>query len=224
MSSPWPLDGVVAPPSALTKVDFAYRELRREIVEGVLPANSQLDQEALAARLGLSTTPVREALRRLESERLIVSRAHRSAVVAPLSFTLLEETYTVRVELDPLAVRLAAANATAEQLQRMSEFAVQPRDQSPVNYLNHNRRLHRAMYGACGNAVLVEMLDVLWDRSDRYRMITLSDDQTIPLADREHSAIIAAVTARKGERAAGLMRDHIAGSFERISKMPHIQG
>src|SRR5262245_40634132 len=100
------------PRTALTKTDLAYWHVRQEILEGTLAPGSALDQEALAARLGLSTTPVREALRRLESEHLVRSRAHRDTVVAELSPTLLADTYAVRLTLDPLAVMMTAKTAS----------------------------------------------------------------------------------------------------------------
>src|ERR1700691_6318732 len=112
-SSPY---DVRAPRRALTKVDVAYELLRNEIFQATLAPGTSLDQEAIASRLGLSTTPVREALRRLESEKLVISRSHRDTIVAPVSLDLVEKTYAVRLSLDPVAVGLAADKATDEQL------------------------------------------------------------------------------------------------------------
>jgi DNA-binding GntR family transcriptional regulator len=202
---------------ALTKADVAYRQIRREIVEGVLPPGATLDQEALALRLELSTTPVREALSRLESEELIINRPHRKTVVAPLSFTLLEETYAVRLALDPLAAAFAASQASEEERARIKELGERELDGTdPVEHLHHNRALHRSIYAACGNKVLVQMLDVLWDRSDRYRLATLKDDLTVVLAIDEHAAIVAAVLEGDGPRAADLMSEHVTDSLQRI--------
>ena len=202
---------------ALTKADVAYRQIRREIVEGVLLPGALIDQEALALRLELSTTPVREALRRLESEELIINRPHRKTVVAPLSFTQLEQTYAVRLALDPLAAAFAATQATEEERARMKELRERyPEGRDPVAHLHHNRLLHRAIYAACGNKVLIQTLDVLWDRSDRYRMATLKDNSTIGLAKGEHAAIVEAVLKGDGKRAADLMSEHVADSLQRI--------
>jgi DNA-binding GntR family transcriptional regulator len=215
--------GALAAPQLgpLTKADMAYRQVRAEIVEGALPAGTPIDQEALAARLGLSTTPVREALRRLESEGLVVSRPHRDTVVAPLTKQQLEDTYTVRLALDPLAIAIAARHASDAELQTVKELSQQATaDTDPVTQMYKNRTLHRAMYRACGNAVLIQMLDALWDSSDRYRLSTLHDDQTVHRAHVEHSAIAEAMIERRADDAAELMRQHVADSLERMQQAP----
>jgi DNA-binding GntR family transcriptional regulator len=203
-------------PVILTKTDMAYWQVRQEILDGTLAPGASLDQEALAARLGLSTTPVREALRRLESERLVVGRAHRDTFVAELSQEVLADTYAVRLHLDPLAVSLAAKLAKPEELEAIGEMArVQPSD-NPTEQLQHNRALHRAIYAACGNEVLVEILDLLWDRSDRYRLITIKEERDPDHLRGEHVAIADAVTARNGKLAAKLTTAHINESYELI--------
>lgn len=209
-----------SPPIALTKADLAYQHLRREILEGALRPKMSLDQEALAARLGLSTTPVREALRRLESEGLVVGKAHRDTVVAELSLGLLEETYAVRVILDPLAVSMTAANASRDRLLAISRLARRPVSADASEELHQNRELHRAVYSACGNTVLVEILDLLWDRTDRYRFLTIEEHVHSPHG--EHADIVDAVLARDGNRAAELMRGHVSSSLERIRNSPKI--
>jgi DNA-binding GntR family transcriptional regulator len=197
---------------------MAYWQVRQEILDGTLAPGTSLDQEALATRLGLSTTPVREALRRLESERLVVSRAHRDTFVAALSTEVLADTYAVRLNLDPLAVSLAAKSATPAELEAIKELArVQPSD-DPGEQLLQNRGLHRAIYSACGNEVLVEILDLLWDRSDRYRLITIQEERDPDKLRREHVEIADAVTARNGKLAAKLMTAHISKSFELIKQ------
>lgn len=200
-----------------TKTELAYRHIRREIIEGVLSPDTVLDQEALAERLGLSTTPVREALRMLESEQLVVSRRHRNTVVTSLDHNLLEETYTVRLSLDPLAASIAAVKATEQDRELMDRLAdEEPADKSPLAYLTLNRALHRAVYSASGNSVLTQLLDALWDRSDRYRMVTLGHEEHIQIAAGEHRGIVDAVLAGDGPKSAALMHDHLAESLQRI--------
>lgn len=201
----------------MTKTELAYLRIRQQILEGDLAPGQPLDQETLAASLGLSTTPVREALRRLESEHLVVNQAHRDTVVAPLSFRMLEEVYSVRLSLDPLAAAAAASAATPEErdlMQALSEHALEKGDE--VAYLHLNRRLHRAIYAASGNSVLVQLLDQLWDMSDRYRLITLKDNAVVKSAKEEHAAIVRAVCENKPELASRLMREHVADSLARI--------
>jgi DNA-binding GntR family transcriptional regulator len=201
-----------------TKTDHAYQNIRRQILSGELPPTMPLDQEAIAAALGLSTTPVREALRRLESERLVITRAHRDTVVAPLSLTMVEEVYAVRLSLDPLAVAFAASRLSSAESERLLAVAQQQPHPSAdkMAHLQHNRGLHREMYASCGNETLIEVLDGLWDMTDRYRMITLQDDDTVQSAQEEHGAIVRAVASNDPALAAELMREHVAESLRRI--------
>jgi DNA-binding GntR family transcriptional regulator len=208
----------------LTKTELAYRQIRREIVEGVLRPGMILDQEALADRLGLSTTPVREALRLLESEALVINRRHRNTVVAPLDLLAIEEAYAVRLVLDPLAVGLAAENASDLQREEIRALAFGPPEAEPGAALYANRKLHRAMYAASGNSVLTVVLDSLWDRSDRYRMVILHSQTRAQVADDEHHAIVSAVLARDVEKASALMREHVGESLHRVGEQSGLGG
>lgn len=207
-------------PVAATKADRAYQQLRRDIIEGRLPAGVPLDQEAIAVAQGLSTTPVREALNRLEAEGLVINRAHRQTVVAPVSVQAVADTYAVRLELDPLAAGLAAIHASDEEAAAILSLAHRKPEQDPVATLHGNRRLHRAVYAACGNAVLIRILDLLWDRSDRYRLMLLNAVEVMEVAHHEHLAIATAIVDRDAERAASLTREHNAGSFRHLSEVP----
>lgn len=216
----WASGGSVGLAPAPTKTDHAYLSLRRMIIDGELAPGDVLDQEALAAMLSLSTTPVREALRRLESERLIVSRAHRSTEVAPLSFESLEQTYTIRIVLDSMAVELAAMNATEEQIKEMRRCAKLPRQKDdPLARLQKNRAFHSAIYSSCGNDILIGILDQLWDLSDRYRIVVLRDTPAAEAARSEHDAILDAVASRQRRKAGQLMREHMEKSLATITRL-----
>lgn len=200
---------------AATKTDQAYLRIRRRILNGELAPEMSLDQEAIAAALGLSTTPVREALRRLESERLVINRAHRDTVVAPLSAAALEEVYAVRLSLDPLAAGMAASSASAEAVEQMVGLSQQTETDAEAGVLlSLNRRLHRAIYVGSGNQVLIEVLDRLWDMSDRYRMITLRNRSAAKSAVAEHHDIVDAIVSRDPDKAAELMREHVLQSLQ----------
>src|SRR4051812_45764588 len=103
----------------VSKADAVYAEVRRRILDGELAAGSSVNQEQFAAQLGVSTTPLREALRRLESEGFVRTVAHRDVVVAPLDRNELVALYEVREELDPLAASLAAKRHTEAERERL---------------------------------------------------------------------------------------------------------
>ncbi|MCU1492436.1 MAG: hypothetical protein JWO62_200 [Acidimicrobiaceae bacterium] len=202
---------------AVTKTDLAYAQIRQAILEGHFEPGSMLDQEELAQQLDLSTTPVREALRRLESERLVVRRAHRDTVVAPLSMDMVEETFTVRLALDPLAASLAATQASPEQRRLMQEHLLgEEPGPTPVDRVSQHRSLHRGIYGACHNAVLVEMIDSLWDVGDRYRLVTLQRGAVVQPIHQDHHAILEAVIDGRAKDAAKLVHEHTADAFQTI--------
>jgi DNA-binding GntR family transcriptional regulator len=202
-----------------TKADAVYAELRARIIEARLLPGARLDQETLASSLGVSTTPLREALRRLESERLVQRAAHREVMIAPLSRAELAELYEVRADVDVLAVRLAAGRASPADLAE-SRVMLEMTDQGEnLANLKANRAFHRSLYLSSRNGVLIEMLDWLWDRSDRYRFVLADESQELTSARREHAAILAAISAGDGDLAAKLMRHHLVGSRATIDDL-----
>jgi DNA-binding GntR family transcriptional regulator len=198
-------------PQSLTnqsKSGTVYVELRRRILDAELAPATVLNQERLAAELGVSTTPLREALRRLSSEGLITLIAHREAIVSPLEPGELAAIYEVREDLDPLAAGLAAERHTAEEAVAIRKATDRAIKRGREDQLTVNRRYHAAIYWASHNPVLVETLEGLWDRSDRYRR-AVGFMATDPSIQAEHAAIAEAVLARRVEESADLMRRHI---------------
>jgi DNA-binding GntR family transcriptional regulator len=201
-----------------TKTDIAYTNIRKAILEGVLAPGQVLDQAELSKSLSLSTTPVREALRRLEAQRLVVSRAHRDTIVAPLSLDDLEDAYAVRLALDPLAGELAVKNITPAEIAEARAIASDRTPRDPVEHLYLNRRLHRIIYHASRNSVLINTLESLWDMTDRYRLVTLQEG-IAAVADEEHLEIVEAIARGNGQRTHALILLHTADSLDRIRNM-----
>lgn len=214
----------MTPPAAgiFTKNDYAYAELRTRILTGELEAGSVIPQARLAQELGVSTTPLREAIRRLSSEGLIQLEAHRDARVTDVSAAEARHLYEVRESVDPLAAALAAERRTDADLALISQSLerLNPiRDASNLEALMAHREFHRAVYRASGNPILVDILEKLWDKADRYRLIGLraggdtADDSERVAA--EHRAIRDAVAEGDPEAAAEVMRAHIRRSLGR---------
>ena len=204
-------------PLALTKAETAYAETRSRILRGMLAPGLAVNQEALAAELGLSITPLREALRRLEMEGLIRLEAHRTIVIAPLTRQELNEIYAVREELDPLAAGLAAASASRVQIEEICRLGRQQAARDPVQQVEHHRAFYRAIYASCGNGALIKLLDQLWDRTDRYRLILIREELLeIPNSRQEHVAIADAIASRNGALAARLTRSYLVHSHKRV--------
>jgi DNA-binding GntR family transcriptional regulator len=204
----------------VTKAEAVYIETRSRILKGTLAPGSAVNQEALAADLGVSITPLREALRRLEMEGLIRLEAHRTMNITPLTSQELDEMYAIRTELDPFAAGLAAANVSEAQLEVIYRLARQKAATDPVLQLERNRGFHRAVYSSCGNTALINLLEQLWDRTDRYRLILIREELLRrSTSQQDHIDLADALAARKANLAARLMRAHIERSHARIGRV-----
>ncbi|MBF8184278.1 GntR family transcriptional regulator [Nonomuraea sp. K274] len=202
-----------------TKGDFAYDALRNRILSHEYRPGTVLNQAMLARDLGISTTPLREALRRLKSEGLVELDAHRDARVTELSAEEARDLLEMRRALDPLAASLAAERRSSADMDAMrTAFAgLKPLSNQPevVDLVAH-RRFHRAIYVASHNELLINTLDGLWDKADRYRLVGLEEKRDQARRDEtsaEHQAMLDAVVAGDSATAAEVMRGHIRSSL-----------
>ncbi len=202
-----------------TKAEAVYQELRGRILDGSIEPASTLNQEVLAAQLGLSITPLREALRRLEAEGLVRLEAHRTMTIAPLTRRELDELYAVRLQLDPFAASLTANVASDEELVHIERLARQRVARSPRALLQHNRTFHRLIYANSGNLVLIGILDKLWNQTDRYRLIVLRDRIQERAAGEEHRDIAAALRVRNEALVADLVHRHVQKTQHLIEQL-----
>lgn len=198
-----------------TKADAAHAELKRRILDGTVPPASTLNQEQLALEFGVSTTPLREAIRRLASEGLVKYAAHKEVVVISIQSEDLVHIYEVREQLDSLAARFAAERHTPDEARRIREARGALIARRSGDPLALNRQFHRAIYTASHNPVLVEILEGLWDRADRHRRL-LHTVALEPEVVDEHLALADAVLAHDGDLAAALMSQHVRRSMEAI--------
>jgi DNA-binding GntR family transcriptional regulator len=209
----------VAEDGIATKSERAYARVREMVLTGELEPGTVLNQAVLARQIGISTTPLREALRRLAQQGLVELGAHRDARVAPLDAAEARDLVELRQDLDPLAAGLAAQRRTAADLAEMADSLARleslPEDPSPAQLAGH-RRFHAALYRASHNAVLVATLDGLWDKTDRYRRHALragrSDEEVAQRAE-EHRLLVEAVSDRDAAAATELMRRHVETSL-----------
>jgi DNA-binding GntR family transcriptional regulator len=203
-----------------TKADGVYLEMRNQILYGVLEPGSRVDYVQLSASLGVSITPLREALRRLEADHLVIRNAHRDVVIAPLTREEASELVTVRRELDLLAARLAAAQITGDELARARELVASQDEQEALRYLrdagipvavggmlNVNRAFHRMVYCGSHNQVLIQYRDAISTRTERYVILARQINTVPPEAYRPmHEQLLTALEARDSDGAADLMR------------------
>lgn len=218
---------VTATYTFMSKADVAYAQIRDHILAGVLPAGSKLSQYDLAADMGISITPLREAIRRLSGEGLIVLDTHRNARVATMDFDEARQLHETRRAIEPAAVELAAERRTDADIDRMREAlkALKPvtRTWGELALAAH-RELHQALHHASHNAVMIRLLDDLWDKSDRYRRAGMELPPGNELRTRdfeEHGQLVELVIAQESEAAGKLMRSHIDHSLTAAALAEH---
>jgi DNA-binding GntR family transcriptional regulator len=198
------------------KADIVYAEVRERILDGRLAPGSVINQGELSQELGVSTTPLREAVQRLETEGFVSAAAHRDAIVAPLALDELTALYDVREQLDTYAARLAARrhdDADRAAIEAATEALTKPRGDA----LSLNREFHAAIYRASHNMVLITLLNALWDRADRYRRLVGGLAEEVGVA-REHQRLAKAVLARKEDAAGELMAKHLRSAQVEIER------
>ena len=216
------------------KSDLAYIRVRELILSGALAPGAVLPQASLAQTIGMSTTPLREALRRLKQEGLVELDAHRDARVRPLDAAEARDLLEMRRNLDPLAASLAAQRRTEDDLAdvRAALDGLEALDAAPsLAQLESHHRFHAAIHRASHNALLVDVLDGLWVKTDRYRRHGLESGRSDEERDAraaEHRRLFEAVRDGDAETAAELMRLHVetslgARSADRLADPAHRQ-
>jgi DNA-binding GntR family transcriptional regulator len=192
--------------------DQAFDIVRERILEGSIPNNVPIRQDALAAELGVSKIPLREALARLEQEGLLDSQPNRGFFVRPMTEAELEEVYALRLKLEPDAViagSLAATDAQREVAKKaLATFKLEA-DASSISGGSHNRAFHIAMIAPSGHRVTNDFLSKLHILADRYVCKHLEPLGRDARADREHDEMLAAWLERDVEAMRSLTHDHI---------------
>jgi DNA-binding GntR family transcriptional regulator len=203
-----------------TVTDLALEELRERILRGDYPEGAPLRQDAIAADLGVSRIPVREALRQLEAEGLVSFSPHCGAVVSSLSLGEIEELFEMRGMLESELIRRAIPKLTQEDLGRADaildayEAAFARRDVAEWGALNW--RFHSTLLSAADRPLTLGVLNTLHNQSDRYMRMQLALTHGQDRASGEHRAIAAAARAGDVEGASALLRMHVVSAGDAL--------
>lgn len=192
----------------------AYTLILEAIDEGMFKPGDRLVESELADRFGVSRTPIREALQRLETQSLL-TRDGRSLIVASLDHNQLAELYVVRAELEALAARLAARHATEEEVRVLRDMVEDDRSLlgDPKALSRANRRFHTQIHLASHNRFLVQQLGLVHRSMALLALTSLAAEGRDEVALAEHDAIVAAIEARDEAAAGERLRDHISRAF-----------
>ncbi|UEM23808.1 GntR family transcriptional regulator [Skermanella mucosa] len=197
--------------------------IENEILTGAMPPGYRLDEMTLAARFGVSRTPVREALFQLASAGLIEIRPRRGAVVTEVGPERLVQMFEVMAGLEGMAGRLAARRQTDADRRNLTDSheacrrAAETADTDAYYY--ENERFHHAIYAASHNAFLIEQCAALHRRLKPYRRIQLQVMNRVANSLAEHEAVVDAILKMDGDRAERLLRDHIMIQGDRFSDL-----
>ena len=201
----------------------AYVLILEAIDVGIYKPGSRLVESELAERFGVSRTPIREALQRLETQSLL-ARDGRSLIVASLDHNQMAELYVVRTELEGLAARLAAQHASEEEIDVLQQMVGADRtwthDASALS--RSNKRFHKQLHLASHNRFLVQQLDLVHRSMALLATTSLAVEGRGPVALDEHQAIVTAISERNGAAAYQAVRQHLSQAF--ITRLQHDVG
>lgn len=197
----------------MSKSAVVTSALRELIVRGEFEPGTRLRQRDLAARFGVSATPVREALRRLETEGLIHYDLHRGATVIEATVGVRDENFQIRAALEALAARMAASRITAQELDDLQALhrEMEAAKSNDADVMDINRRFHFKIYEAARSPTLLALLRLLWQSLPQESQVSRPVSESI----RQHARILVALGNRLPDAAESLTREHILSSIAR---------
>lgn len=193
--------------------EIVYETLRDAIINQVLLPGERLMEIQLAEEMGVSRTPIREAIRKLELDGFVVMVPRRGAYVAGISLKDIHEVFEVRAALEALAASLAAERITEEELEEMERRLVNEAEQTEANNLRSiveiDTSFHELLYKAARNERLIHFVSHLQEQLHRFRSASLARPGRSKTALEEHRKIVEALAERDGRLAEQLAREHI---------------
>ncbi len=198
-----------------------FHHIREDILSGKYSKDEELRENTIATELGVSRTPVREALRQLELEGLVNIIPNKGAVVTGLSVKDMKDIYVIRSYLEGLCAKWACDNITDTQLEELEEiqylFEFHTKKEHYEQLVELDNRFHDLIYDACNSRMLNHVLVDFHHYVQRLRKKTLSSHDRAVSCSTEHSAIVEALKKRDGEKAEELAHKHILSTIENIS-------
>lgn len=203
--------------------DVVFKTLREAILKGDLKPGERLMEIQLAQKLGVSRTPIREAIRMLELEGLTVTVPRKGAEVARMTLKDMEEVLEIRLELDEFAARLASKRMTEEQMEELylcgQAFAEATKGKNVKEIAEADVRFHDVIYDATFNPRLVTLLNNLREQLYRYRMEYLKNETIYEQLIEEHNQIVEALKARDTERLVQVIHRHVTNQESAVKKV-----
>lgn len=208
--------------------DVVFHTLREAILRGELKPGERLMELQLAAQLGVSRTPIREAIRMLEQEGLAVTMPRKGAEVAKMTLKGMEDVLEIRAALDELACQLACDRITDELLVTLEEkkkaFEASLETKDVKIIADADISFHDVIYDATGNPKLISLLNNLREQIYRYRVEYLKKVEMYPILIKEHDAIYQSLVKRDREEATLAIREHVENQAISVKEVIVKQG
>jgi DNA-binding GntR family transcriptional regulator len=199
---------------------MAYEQIKAAIVRGDSPPGESVTESQLAHRLGLGKAPIRNALARLAQEGLVKPVARQGYVVSPLTIADVQEVFSLRLLLEPMAARLAAGRLSETDMREMERAMVvryKPGDpESEARFLRANRDFHMTIARACGNRRLCEWIGQLLDTVERMLFVGLGGEPYDLQYQEEHRDLMRVLVGGEAERAAQMVTEQIRGGLNMV--------
>lgn len=203
--------------------DVVFHTLREAILKGELKPGERLMELQLAAKLGVSRTPIREAIRMLEQEGLAVTIPRKGAEVAKMTEKDMEDVLQIRDALDELAASIACEQITKEELDdlksTMHAFEESTQTGDLKRIAEADVRFHDIIYKATGNPKLENMLSNLREQMYRYRVEYLKDEKNYPVLVREHSEIVEGLLKKDKQKVTEAMHKHVKNQVTAVKEI-----
>lgn len=194
--------------------DQVFEQLERDILSGKYPRGELLSELRLSTEMGVSRTPVREAIRRLEQEK-IVEECGRGVMVLGISREDMLDMYDIRIRLDGFAASLAARNMSDDELREMKEvvelqgfYAAREEDEYSTKLYDLDSRFHELLYNGSGSRMIAEVLSSVHRKMAKYRMSSLSRQRRAAMSIEEHKEIYEALASRDADKAERVAQRH----------------
>jgi DNA-binding GntR family transcriptional regulator len=200
----------------LPSSEYVYRSLREQIISGEKPPETRLVELTIASQFGVSRTPVREALKRLAAEGLVLVDPSRGMIVHAPDAAEIQDVFVIREALDGLAARLAAHRITPSELERLrlilESMAAAIAEDRREGVIVANERFHDVIYAAAGNARLERVSRELRELVHRYTTLPFASPERVEHLVEEHMAILKALQAHDPKRAEEAAASHLAAA------------
>ena len=197
----------------------AYRMIRERIIDCTLPPGTLINEKDLIAEIGVSRTPIREALNRLEHENLVRIVLQRGVFVTELTLKNIEDLCEIRELVEPYFARTASINADEAALKEYEGFFSHALDYDYEKVIQTDRAFHRYVASFSDNDYLIQMMKNVYAQNERLRMLSCRLPSRVTAAAEEHLAIIRAMLKRDADAASEAMKLHMVNSRTTAFKM-----